>query len=268
MNINESPDPRLSLWASTAFYLRFFRQQHGHSGDHVAGLLKRSRSSISRLESGESQLKDREAELLDQEWNTGGLLSLLLFYARLGHDPNWFRNYRDFEKRATVIRMYDGQLVPALLQTLEYARALLISGRIKNPDKAAEDRISRQEIMQRTDPPELWVLLAETVLGPAVGGKAVMRAQLSRMLELSELPNIILRIVPNSAGANEGLDGPFKVITVKEGDVGFIEAPIGGRLELDASQVEALRYRFDRIGSMALPVDSSRVLIQQAMETM
>lgn len=268
MYINESPDPHLNLWAAIAFYLRFLRQQHGQSGDHVASLLRRSRSSISRLESGHTQLKDSEAEILDREWNTGGLLSILLFYARLGHNPNWLKNYLDFEKRAVVMRMYDGQLVPPLLQTPEYARALLIAGRSRRLDAAVDERIGRQGILDRSDPPELWILLAETVLAPLVGKAEVMRAQLAHLLEVSELPNMVLRVVPNRVGANEGLDGPFKVITVREGDVGFIEAPIGGRLELDAAKVADLRNRFDRIGSMALPVDSTQELIQRVMETM
>lgn len=267
-NINESPDPRLNLWAAIAYYLRFLRLQHGQSGDHVAGLLRRSRSSISRLEGGQSHLRQTEADILDREWNTGGLLGFLLFYARLGHDPNWLKNYLDFEQRATVLRMYDGQRIPALLQTPEYARALLVAGRSRNPDKAVEDRMSRKDILHRAAPAELWVLLAETVLAPLVGKADVMRAQLAHLLECSELPNVILRIVPNRAGANEGLDGPFKVITVKEGDIGFIEAPIGGRLELDAAKVAELRSRFDRIGAMALPVDSSQALIQRVMESL
>ncbi|WP_157995843.1 helix-turn-helix domain-containing protein [Thermomonospora amylolytica] len=268
MNVNEPPDPRLNLWATMAFYLRFYRTQHGQSGDVVAGWLNRSRSSISRLENGESQLKESEAAILDEKWSTGGLFGILLWFARLGHDPNWNKNYLAFERRASEIRLYDGQLVPALLQTPDYARALLIAGREKNLDKAVEDRMSRQAILHKPDAPEIWVLLAETVLAPVVGGAAVMRAQLAQLLELSELPNVILRVVPNSAGANEGLDGPFRVLKVKEGQIGYLLAPNGGRLELDAEEVASLHRRFDRIGASALPVELSRALIKDAMENM
>lgn len=95
-----------------------------------------------------------------------------------------------------------------------------------------------------------------------------MRAQLAHLLELSELPNVTLRIVPNNAGANEGLDGPFRVLKVAEGEVAYLVAPNGGRLEMDASEVTALRTRFDRIGAQALPVELSRALIKDAMEKM
>lgn len=268
VNINESPDPRSNLWAAIAFYLRFYRQQHAQTGDCVASLLNRSRSSISRLESGESQLRDEEAAILDQEWRTGGLFSVLLWYARLGHDPNWAKSYLDFEERASEIRMYDGQLIPVLLQTPAYCRALLLAGRTRSLDKDVDDRVSRQKILRRSDPPELWVLLAETALSPEVGGPEVMRAQLAHLLELAHLPNVFLRVVPNSAGANEGLDGPFKVITVHQGTVGFIHAQVGGRLVLDALTVTGLRSRFDRIGADALSRTATRAKIKQLMEAM
>ncbi|RKS79821.1 hypothetical protein BZB76_1300 [Actinomadura pelletieri DSM 43383] len=266
MNVNEPPDPRLNLWATIAFYLRFFRTQHGQTGDTVARWLNRSRSSISRLESGESQLKENEAKILDARWNTGGLFGVLLWFARLGHDPNWNKNYLAFEERSSEIRMYEGQLVPDLFQTPGYARALLLAGRPKNLEKSVEARIARQTVLHRASAPEVWVLIAETVLGPDVGGRDVMREQIAHLIRLSHLPNVILRIVPNSAGANEGLDGPFKVLRVKEGEIGYLVAPNGGRLELDTEEVAGLRKRFDRIGAIALPVEMSRALLKDAME--
>lgn len=268
MNVNEPPDPRLNLWAAIAFFLRFYRMQHGQTGDVVARWLNRSRSSISRLESGESQLKESEAAILDAKWNTGGLFGVLLWFARLGHDPNWNKNYLAFEERSSEIRMYDGQLIPALFQTPEYARALLLAGRPKNLERAVEARMARQAILYRPNAPEVWALLSETVLGPHVGGRDVMRAQIAHLIQLSRLPNVILRIVSNNAGANEGLDGPFKVLKVKEGEIGYLVAPNGGRLELDAEEVADLRNRFDRIGAMALPVELSRALLKDAMERM
>ncbi len=129
MNINESPDPRSSLWAFMAYMLRFHRTQRGSSGGAVADLLNCARSSISRLENGEAKLTDAQAAQLDEAWTTGGLFGVLLFYARLGHDPNWFKSFTDAESRASVMKIYAGQVIPALLQTPEYARALMVAGR-------------------------------------------------------------------------------------------------------------------------------------------
>jgi hypothetical protein len=167
-----------------------------------------------------------------------------------------------------MIQMYGGQLVPALLQTPDYARALLVAGRNADIEGDLDNRLARQSLLSKPHPPDVWVLLAESVLDWPVGGPEIMKAQLARLLELSDLPHMTLRVVPKSAGAHEGLDGPFKVITVEEGEVAFVDAPNGGRLVMDTAEVRGLRLRFDRIGAVALPIDSSRNLIRQAMETM
>ncbi|WP_185792392.1 helix-turn-helix domain-containing protein [Actinoallomurus bryophytorum] len=267
MNINESPDPRSSLWAFMAYLLRFHRMQQGASGGALADLLNCARSSISRLENAEAKLTDAQAAQVDEAWRTGGLFGVLLYYARLGHDPNWFKSFTEAEVRASVMKIYAGQLVPALLQTPEYARAVLTAGRWPDVEGAVNARMTRQNLLTRKDPPDVWVLLAETALLVHVGGKEVMRDQLARLLELSELPNVTLRVVPNTAGANFGLDGPFKIVTLKEGMVAYVEALNGGRLVPEASEVAGLETRFERIGAVAEPLDSSRRLIQELMET-
>jgi transcriptional regulator with XRE-family HTH domain len=256
------------MWAWMAYALRWNRIERGETGDLLAKTLNCARSSISRLESGEAKLTDKQAEKIDKKWRTGGFFAIALWYARLGHDPNWLRNLIDFEERASVIYNYAGQLVPILLQTPDYARAVLLAGRPKDLERTIAKRITRQGILDRPEPPELSVLLSESVLDLPVGGPKVMRAQLAHLLEMAERPNIVVRVVPREAGAHEGLDGPFKVFTVKDGDIGFVEAPTGGRLVPMADEARELRARFDRIGHVALPVQSSRRLIESLMEAM
>lgn len=266
MYIRESPDPRSSMWAWIACALRFHRMQRGLTGGDVAKLLNCARSSISRLETGEAKLDEKQAALLDEAWSTGGLFSIMVWYAQRGHDPAWFKRFTEFESKASMIYSYGGQLIPALLQTSRYARALLVSGRNEDVEKDLRKRLTRQQILDGEKPPELWVLLSESAIDPPIGGAEVMREQLAHLLAMSKLPNVTLRIVPKSAGAHEGLDGPFKVVTVRTGEVGFIEAPNGGRLVMDPAEVRGLRIRFDRIGAVALPIDSSQRLIEQLME--
>ncbi|MFI0447114.1 helix-turn-helix transcriptional regulator [Actinomadura sp. 6N118] len=270
MNINESPDPRSSMWAWIAYSLRFHRMQRGLTGDAVGKLLNCARSSISRLENGEAKLDEKQAAILDEAWNTGGHFGIMVWYARQGHDPTWFKSFTEFEARASSMKIYSGQLIPALFQTPAYARALLIEGREPglDLDLAVSARMSRQSILTRKSPPDVWVLLAETALGCLVGGATVMREQLGKLLEFSELPNVFLRVVPNSAGANPGLDGSFKIIKVKEGQVGYVDAFHGGRLVADPAEVERFAVKFDQIGTVALPIDASRALIKQLMETL
>ncbi|MDN3357416.1 helix-turn-helix transcriptional regulator [Actinomadura sp. DC4] len=267
MYINESPNPRSSLWNLIACMLRFYRTQRGESGAVLAELLNCARSSISRLENGDAKLTPKQAAKLDEAWNTGGLFGALVYYARVGHDPNWFQSFIEPLLRSSVVKAYNGQLLPGQLQTPEYARALFTTGRVRDIDAALKKRMSLQDPLRGPNPPELWILLAETTLLVHIGGKKVMHDQLGKLLEVSEMPNVILRVIANSAGSNLGLDGPFRVVTVKEGKLGFVEALNGGRLVTDIAEIADLEERFDRIGAVAEPVDSSRCLIKELMET-
>ncbi|MEW2355488.1 helix-turn-helix transcriptional regulator [Spirillospora sp. NPDC029432] len=265
---NEPPDPRSSMWAWIAYALRWNRVERGETGDTLAKTLNCARSTISRLETGEAKLADGQAAKIDKLWRTGGFFTIALWYARLGHDPNWMKSFGEFERRATAVYTYSGQLVPALLQTPDYARAVLMAGRPKDLEGTLAKRMGRQALLERPDPPELSVLLSESVLDLPIGGPAVMRAQLQHLLDMSERFGIVVRVVPREAGAHEGLDGPFKIFRVREGDVGFVEAPTGGRLVPEADEVRELHARFERIGHVALPVQSSRKLIRSLMEGM
>ena len=154
---------------------------------------------------------------------TGGLFGVLLFYARLGHDPNWLKSFTELVARASVIKIYSGQLVPGLLQTPIRARSPHGRTRGRDVEGAVKTRMARRTLLTRKDPPEIWVLLAETALLCHVGGNEVMREQLGKLLEFSELPNVVLRVVPNSAGESRS-GRPFQIVTVKEGIVAYVEA--------------------------------------------
>jgi transcriptional regulator with XRE-family HTH domain len=256
------------MWNWIAYALRFYRMQRGLSGQDVAKLLNVARSSVSRLENGQAQLDDREALKLDKEWTTGGLFTLLLWYARLGHDPDWFKQHVDIEARASVIRIWENALIPGVLQTEDYARAALTAGGVRDVEGLLAARMARQAILTRTDPPILWVLLWEPILEIPVGGADVMRAQFARLLDASESTNIAIRVVPKSAGAHPGLDGAFKIMTTETGDVAYADSPGGGRLVPSAAEVRSYVVRYDRIGQQAMPENPSRDRIAQAMEAM
>jgi transcriptional regulator with XRE-family HTH domain len=263
-----SPDPKSSMWAWLAHDLRFYRARRGLSGDAVAKLLTCARSSISRLENGEARPTEHQMAVLDERWDTGGHFGRLLWYARLGHDPNWFKQHVDIESEAKVIKVYEALVVPGLLQLPEYAHALIAEGGASNVDQRVGERLARQAILTREPPPVLWVLLTENVLDWPVGGPEVMRKQLAYLMEASERPNTGIRVVPRSAGAHYGMNGSFKVMTGASGDVAYTESPGGGRLVPSATEVQTYVIRYDRIGQKALPEDQSRELIRRVMEAM
>jgi transcriptional regulator with XRE-family HTH domain len=268
MGAAESIDPNASLWDWLTYDLRRYRVKHGQTLEQIGRIINRSKGWVSNVENGRRRLGDVEAKMLDRLWDTGGHFLRLLTFARAGHDPDWFKQHVEYEPKAVVLKIYEALVVPGLLQTEEYAHALLREGGVDQLDVLVATRMARQKTLSRHKPPLLWVLLDEGVLDRPVGGRQIMRDQLERLLEVSELPDTRLRVVPRSAGAHDGLDGSFKIMTVDTGDVAYLEAPQGGRLVPDFSEVRSFGIRYDRIGAKALPVDSSRSLIKQTLEEM
>ncbi|GAA2157251.1 helix-turn-helix domain-containing protein [Actinomadura napierensis] len=270
MSHRPTPDPKSSMWGLIAYYLRFCRLQRKLTGDLLGEVLGCSKSTVSRLETGVLQLDADQALRLDQHWNTGGIFSFLVWYATLGHDPDWFRQYVDLEVKASVIKTWQVDLVPGLLQTPDYARAGLTTGNLSDVEAALEKRLARQTILERDNPPTFWFLLSQTLLELPCGGTKVMKAQLAHIIDLSHRPNIGVRVVPKSVGHHPGLDGAFMLMTLANPhmEVAYVEAPGGGRLASGTSEVASYALRYDQIGQHALPESLSRDLIRQIMEAM
>ena len=130
--------------------------------------------------------------------------------------PSWFRVFPGLEQAAELIRGYEPHCVPGLLQTEDYARALATAG---YPDAPAEEtgrrvdlRMARQQILSRSDPPQLWVVIDEAVLRRPAGGPAIMRAQLDRLIEAAAMPGITLQVLPFAAGPHPAMYGMFHLL--------------------------------------------------------
>ncbi|MET9482513.1 helix-turn-helix transcriptional regulator [Streptomyces sp. NPDC006638] len=126
--------------------------------------------------------------------------------------PSWFSAYVSLEDEARLIRTYEPHYVPGLLQTEEYARAVLSAGAHRNPtelERRVALRAKRQQLLTKADAPILWILMEEAVLRRPVGGVDVMRGQIDRLIELASRPNVTLQIMPFSIGPHLGAFGPF-----------------------------------------------------------
>ncbi|GAA4632195.1 helix-turn-helix transcriptional regulator [Actinoallomurus vinaceus] len=260
-------DPMSSLWAVIALQLRFQRERAGLTGTQLGDKISCVRSTVSRIESNTLKLDPKQAALADESLKTGGLFSALVVHAMREPDGQWRKEHRDIEATASTIRIFEAVVIPGLFQTPDYARALVLAGGAAEDavQAAVEERMGRQAILARKDPPLLWAIIAETVLEWPVGGSGVMLEQLARLLELADMPNIGIRVVPRAAGAYKGLDGSFKVLSNASGDVAYLESPGQGRL---VYSLEARPYldRYDRIGVKALNDDQSKELIRRKME--
>ncbi|WP_242886379.1 helix-turn-helix domain-containing protein [Actinomadura litoris] len=266
MSVRETIDPNSSHWAWLAFDLWFHRTQRGLSLAQTALIVRVTRATVSNWEAGRFRPGDEHMALLDKAWDTGGHFQRLLYYARTGHDPDWFKQYIQYERAAEIIKIYHGKVIPALVQTEDYRCALLVvAGREHEIGAEAEARKKRQEILERSDSPYVWILLDQEAVECQVGSRDVMRAQLQSLLDLVDHPRVVIRIIPRSAGAHPGQDGAFHILTLGPRTIAYAGAQIGGRLIEAGDEVSTLAVRFDQIGAHAWSKSASREFIEQEM---
>lgn len=137
--------------------------------------------------------------------------------------PNWFETYVGLEESASGIRNYEVQFVPGLLQSEDYARAVILLGFPAAGEEELERRVrlrmARQRVLRGSDPPHLWAVLDEAVLRRPLGGAEVMRGQIDHILAALELPNVTVQIVPFSVGGHAAAGGPFSILRFAQPDL-------------------------------------------------
>jgi hypothetical protein len=216
--------------------LRRMRESAGFSRADAGWQIRASESKLSRMELGRVGFKERDvSDLLDlygmgDEDERVRLMELARaannpgWWSRYGDVlPSWFANYVGLELAATMIRTYELMFVPGLLQTEEYARAVVQLGRSFLTDDEIEQRVSlrvtRQQILTRPNPVKLWVVIDESVLHRLVGGPDVMRAQIEHLIEWSRRPNITLQVMPFSSVGYPGAGGAFSLMRFADTDL-------------------------------------------------
>lgn len=261
-------NPLESLWHWVAYDLRRYRKAHSQTQAQIAAILGVSFQVLCNYEANDRKLQPDQAAKLDKLWTTGGHFSRLVYYARLNHNPDWFKQWNKYESRALILWIYEGLWIPGPIQTPGYARACLLSGRVPDLETVLQQRVKRRAILTRPGPPDAWVIIDQAAIVRPVGGADVHREQLQYLLDLGEMQHISLRVVPFAAGAYQGLDGGFSIAHLPDGDAAYAEAAEAGRLVQDPLGVEDFTARFARIGAKALPEDLARSLIVQQMESL
>jgi len=202
----------------------------------AAEAIRATHSKISRLERGRCGAKQRDvADLLTLYGITDeAVREQVLTLARQASTPGWWQPYNDIlprwfelyvglEKAASIIRTYEVQFVHGLLQTEDYARAVILIANARASEEETERRVSvrmkRQQLLTQPDAPELWTVLDEAVLRRPPGGPEMMRTQLEHLLEIMDLPNVTLQIVPFDVGLHAAAGGPFTILRFPEPDL-------------------------------------------------
>lgn len=261
-------DPDRSIWHFIAVQLRHHRESRGWSETRVADLIDRTRSVVSRYESGTIHLPAKIAEVIDDAWGTNLLFTRLVGFANAAQDGDWLVGLADWERRATRLRLWELALVPGLLQTEAYARTLLAAGLSGDLEERLQRRMDRQKaVFDRDETPHVSALINWACLAHPIGDKAVMREQLEHLATLADLPHVSIRLVQPEANAHPGLSGAFELLTVDARDVAYTDDPDEGRLIISPPDVQRYALRYDRIGDLAAPLGPSRALLTEALET-
>jgi transcriptional regulator with XRE-family HTH domain len=216
--------------------LRRLRTEKGLSREQAAEAIRASEWKIHRLENGQVGFKERDVVDLIRLYGVTDPDEVVAFLvlAREANAPGWwqqygdllpqwFRAYVDLESAATLIRTYQGQLVPGLLQTEDYMRAVIAGAHLDDLPEEAERRVGlrlgRQALLTRKDAPRLWAVVDEAALRRPVGGPEVMRGQLERLIDATKLANVVLQILPFAAGAHPAMVGAFSILRFADSEL-------------------------------------------------
>ncbi len=217
-------------------HLRRLREAQGVSREDAGWEIRSSESKISRMELGRVGFKERDVEDLltlyglDDEQERARLLALAReannpgWWHRYGDVlPNWFQSYLGLEAAAAIIRNYEVQFVPGLLQTSDYARAVVLLAHEQATEVELERRINvrvtRQKLLTRNNPPQVWAVVDEAALRRPMGGRKVMREQIEHLIEATRLPNVRLQVVPFTAGGHAAAGGAFSILRFPDEDL-------------------------------------------------
>ena len=267
--------------------LRKYREASGLTTAEAAEVIRATHSKISRLERGRTTARQRDvADLLTlygvtDEQARAGVLSL----ARQANVPGWWSKYGDvladwfeaylgLEGAASLIRTFDLQFVHGLFQTEAYARAVTLLGHKAAPadeiDRRVSLRLKRQDILARPEPPKVWSVVDEAALRRPVGGRAVMRAQLNRLIEVTALPHVIIQVVPFNRGGHAAAGGSFTVLRFGDPellDVVYIEQLTSALYLDDRNDVDHYLEVMNRLSAEALtPARTARFLTEITRE--
>ncbi len=254
--------------------VRRWRNAAGMSQEQLGQRIGYSAALVGRVELGERSPSLDFAEGCDRVLPTAaGLFGRLYELARHweGGYPSWFAEWVEAERRAITLCTWQPLIVPGLLQTPDYARALFLAWHGSDSDDQVDQqvnaRIERQAIFQRDDPPSLWAVLDEGVLRRRIGSVLTMRDQLLHLLEVSERSTITLQVVPAEAGAHVGVLGAFFIAAFANApSIVYLESPDQGQIKERPSAVSKITEIFDQVRADALPRGVSRDLIRKVAE--
>ncbi|WP_406097285.1 helix-turn-helix domain-containing protein [Streptomyces sp. NBC_01013] len=263
----QSLDPSASPLDYYGWELRRLREAAGLNQAQLGEIIFCTGSLIGQIETTRKLPTRDFSERVDAALGTDGTFSRLMGLVLRSQLPTWFQPYAEMEAKAAYISTYQAQLVYGLLQTEEYARAVLATGMPDDLDGLLAARMERQRILERERPPLAWAVLDEAVLHRPVGGHEVMRAQLVRLLDFTTNRWMRIQVLPFSAGEHSSLDGTFNLLRFDDDpDIIYTEDLISGHMTASPDTVREASLRYAHLQAAALSVEDSAALIARVME--
>jgi transcriptional regulator with XRE-family HTH domain len=257
--------------------LRHYRVSAGMSQEQLGACLYCSDDLVGKVENGQRAPTEQFTAACDAlaDLKTGGALmelrDLLKHYLKERAFPGWFHDWPGNEAHAKALRTFELVAVPGLLQTEEYARAMLRTQVMASADEIDEmvaARMDRQVILARDKPPMLWVLLDEGVLRRPVGGDSIMGDQVLHLIESATRPSIVIQVIPASVGAHQGMSGNFVIADFADApSVAYQDTAARGQIIEDVDDIGAISLLWDTLKSEALPRSASVELMEEIAKT-
>ena len=257
--------------------LRRYREAAGLTIDQVAERLECSASKISRLETGQTGSSPRDVRDILAIYQVGETeLESLLEVARETRQRGWWQPFGSvltsafvgFEADAEQIRSYEAQCVPGLLQTEDYARAVLMAAQESSDqiDNRVRIRMVRRELLTHDDPVDFWCVLDEAALLRPVGGRKIMQRQLEHLARMAELPNVRLQILPLEIGAHAGMEGSFVLLSFpheSDPDTVYVTMATGGVFQEKPDELHRYSTIFGLLTDAALSLEDSVAFVKK-----
>ncbi|WP_420857039.1 helix-turn-helix domain-containing protein [Streptomyces chilikensis] len=253
--------------------MKTLRVREGMEREELGKRLGYSSSTIAAFEQGRRIPSPRTIERADEVLRADGLLCLWKEQVERAQYPTFFQGMAALEKEAVELVAYDTLVVKGLLQTEDYMRALLDMRRPPLDQETIEQRVTarlaRQDIFERRPAPFLSFVLDESILRRPYGGRHVLRGQLEHLLLIGQMRNVEIQIMPVDREDNAGVNGPFTVVTRKDGKkFVYAEAQGIGSLQTEPEQGVLAAARYGIIRSQALPPGESLELIEGVLRSL
>ncbi|MEU6478248.1 helix-turn-helix transcriptional regulator [Streptomyces sp. NPDC047017] len=269
--VDPDDDWALAVITTVGRQLRLRREAAGMRVVEFAKAVGYGEDMVYKVESGKRIPRPDYLDSSERILRAGGLIAAMKEDVKKVRYPKKVRDLAQVEGRAVELQLFNPLQIPGLLQTPEYARALLSMRRpayaLEEVERFIAARVARGAIFERDPAPELSFVLEEWTLRRPLGGEAVRRSQLEHLLELGQLPNVELQVLPLELEGHAGMDGGIEVLKFQDGSaIGRSPVVVNGRPVSDLRQLRILELRYGIIRTQALTPRESTVVIKKLLE--